>query len=95
MKTVIDERVKLPKALRHILFMLFGISGIALMTGGGYQENYIDSLLLFVSGVYAGLASYGAFSLISDIKAAKSIRGFFKNLINKFQITFYDSGNSE
>ena len=94
MKKVLDERVRLPKFVRHILFMVFGISGIVLMTKGHYQASYIDSLLLFVSSVYAGLASYGAFCLLHDIKKSTSIGGFFRNIIDKFEITFYDSDNN-
>jgi len=94
MKKVLDERVRLPKFIRHILFMIFGISGIVLMTKGNYEATYIDSLLLFVSSVYAGLASYGAFCLLHDIKKSTSIGGFFRNIIDKFEITFYDSDNN-
>jgi len=94
MKKVLDERVRLPKFVRHILFMTFGISGILLITKGHYQASYIDSLLLFVSSVYAGLASYGAFCLLHDIKKSTSIGGFFRNIIDKFEITFYDSDNN-
>ena len=89
MKKVLDERVRLPKFVRHILFMIFGISGILLMTKGNYEASYIDSLLLFVSSVYAGLASYGCFCLLHDIKKSTSIKGFFKEIIDKFEITFY------
>ena len=94
MKHPIDERVKLPKFVRHILFMVFGISGIVLMTKGNYEASYIDSLLLFVSSVYAGLASYGCFCLLHDIKKSTSIKGFFKEIVNKFEITFYDNDNN-
>jgi len=94
MKKVLDERVRLPKFVRHILFMVFGISGIMLMTNGNYEATYIDSLLLFVSSVYAGLASYGAFCLLHDIKKSTSIKGFFRNIIDKFEITFYDNNNN-
>jgi len=94
MKKVLDERVRLPKFIRHILFMIFGISGIVLMTKGNYEATYIDSLLLFVSSVYAGLASYGAFCLLHDIKKSTSIGGFFRNIIDKFEITFYDNNNN-
>ena len=94
MKKVLDERVRLPKFVRHILFMTFGISGIVLMTRGHYEASYIDSLLLFVSSVYAGLASYGAFCLLHDIKKSTSIGGFFRNIIDKFEITFYDNNNN-
>ena len=94
MKKVLDERVRLPKFIRHILFMIFGISGIVLMTKGNHEATYIDSLLLFVSSVYAGLASYGAFCLLHDIKKSTSIGGFFRNIIDKFEITFYDNNNN-
>ena len=93
MKKVLDERVRLPKFVRHILFMVFGISWIMLMTKGNYEASYIDSLLLFVSSVYAGLASYGCFCLLHDIKKSTSIKGFFRNIIDKFEITFYDNNN--
>tara|TARA_R110000772_G_scaffold33245_2_gene81014 strand:+ start:8864 stop:9148 length:285 start_codon:yes stop_codon:yes gene_type:complete len=91
MRKVLDERVRLPKFVRHILFMIFGISGIVLMTRGNYEASYLDSLLLLVSSIYAGLASYGAFCLLHDIKKSTSIGGFFRNIIDKFEITFYDS----
>ena len=93
MKKVLDERVRLPKFVRHILFMIFGISGIVLMTKGNYEASYIDSLLLFVSSVYAAMASYGAFSLLHDIKKSTSVKGFFKEIVNKFEITFYVDNN--
>ena len=94
MKKVLDERVRLPKFVRHILFMIFGISGIVLMTRGHYEASYLDSLLLLVSSIYAGLASYGAFCLLHDIKKSTSIKGFFRNIIDKFEITFYDNDNN-
>ena len=94
MKQVIDERVRLPRAVQHILFMLFGISGIALITRGHIDGSYIDSLLLLVTSIHSGLASYGAFCLIHDLKKARSIKSFLKDFINKFEITFYDNNRN-
>lgn len=95
MRHPIDERVRMPKLLRHILFFVFGISGVmALNRPLNAEYDYLDSMVLLVSAIYGGLASYGAFNLLHDIKKHKTFKGFIKNITNKFEITFYDNNRN-
>ena len=89
----IDERVHLPKIVQHILFMIFGISGILLLKEEQHMYTYVDSLVLLISAICAALTSYGAISLFADIRKTKGIKGFMKNLVDKFEITPYDNSN--
>lgn len=90
-----DDRVKLPKMVQHIIFFIFGISGVMMMNKTPQMDyTYIDSLVLLCSAVYAGLATYGAFNLVHDIKKHKTLRGIWRNIINKFELTFYDDNRN-
>jgi len=95
MKQPLDERVRLPRFLKHLLFMIFGLSGVMMMNRPqGVEYDYFDSLILLVSAIYGALASYGAFNLLHDIKKHKTVKDFLNNIINKFEITFYDDNRN-
>ena len=86
-----DERVKMPKALRHLVFATFGISGIALMFRGSYEADYTDSILLLAGGIFSSFAIYGLTSLIEDIQQSKTWDDLWSRIKNKFKIFLYDS----
>tara|TARA_R110000803_G_scaffold14437_1_gene40096 strand:+ start:390 stop:644 length:255 start_codon:yes stop_codon:yes gene_type:complete len=83
---MIDERVELPKALKHLVFATFGVSGLVMMIKGGSVNDYTDSLLLLAGGIFSAFATYGLASLVSDIKKAKSLAGLWKMISDKFKI---------
>ena len=86
-----DERIKMPKALKNLVFATFGISGIALMFRGSYEANYTDSILLLAGGIFSSFAIYGLTSLIEDIRESKTWGDLYKKIRNKFKFSKNDS----
>ena len=86
-----DERVKMPKALKNLVFTTFGISGITLMFRGSYEANYTDSILLLAGGIFSSFAIYGLTSLIEDIQQSKTWCDLWSRIKNKFKIFPHDS----
>lgn len=84
MKEPIDEEIKMPKALRNLIFTTFGISGLTLMLRGSHEADYTDSLLLLAGGVFSSFAIYGIASLIDDIKKSKTYSELLQRIKNKF-----------
>ena len=82
MRQVIDDRVKLPRPVRHILFSIIGLSGLACVLNVGRDGGLSTSFVLLFTGILSGLASYGFVCLLVDIKKGKNFRGIL-NEINK------------
>jgi len=80
-----DERVKLPRAVRHALFSVIGLSGLACVFNVGGGGGISTSLMLLFTGVLSGLASYGFVCLLVDIKKGKNFRGVLKEINKKFK----------
>ena len=83
-----EEVVKMPRALKHILFFTTGISGVMYMYKGHEQVGFGFSVMLLACGVLSALASYGLISLVADIKEAGSIKDFFNIFANKIDDVF-------
>jgi len=90
-----DERVKMPKALKNLVFSTFGLSGITLMFRGSHEANYTDSILLLAGGVFSSFAIYGLTSLIEDIQESKTWGDLWRKIKNKFKIFPHDSKRNE
>lgn len=85
-----EDVVKMPKALKHILFFTTGISGVMYMYKGHEQVGFGFSVMLLACGVLSALASYGLISLVADIKEARSTKDFFNIFANKIDDVFND-----
>ena len=79
-----DERIKMPKALRNLVFSTFGISGMALIFRGSHEADYTDSFLFLAGGVFSSFAIYGIASLIEDCKKSKTYSELWQRIKNKF-----------
>tara|TARA_R110000772_G_scaffold241859_1_gene354218 strand:+ start:201 stop:473 length:273 start_codon:yes stop_codon:yes gene_type:complete len=88
-----NEIIKMPRALKHFLFLTTGISGIAYMHNGNLEVGFGFSVTLFISGVLSSLATYGLISLIADFKEGKSWKGMLKVLIKKIKYITNDTIN--
>ena len=86
-----DERVKMPKFLRNLIFATFGISGITLMFRGSYEADYTDSILLLAGGVFSAFAIYGVTSLWQDVRDSKTWSQLWGKIKSKFYATSRDS----
>ncbi len=89
-----DERVKMPKFLRNLIFATFGISGITLMFRGSYEADYTDSILLLAGGIFSSFAIYGVTSLVDDVKKSKSWIELWGRIKSKFKIRSNDNRSS-
>ena len=83
-----EEVVKMPRALRNILFFTTGISGVMYMYRGHEEVGFGFSVMLLACGVLSALASYGLISLVADIKEARSTKEFFNIFAKKIDDVF-------
>ncbi len=86
-----DERHKMPKALKNLVFSTFGISGITLMFRGAHEANYTDSILLLAGGIFSSFAIYGVTSLVEDIRESNTWSELWSKIKKKFKIHSNDS----
>tara|TARA_R110000796_G_scaffold24935_1_gene70799 strand:- start:1176 stop:1448 length:273 start_codon:yes stop_codon:yes gene_type:complete len=90
---MIDETIKMPKALKHFLFFTTGISGILYMYKGNQDVGFGFSAMLFACGVLSALASYGLISLLTDIKEAGTLQGAWEIVKNRALMLFKNNAN--
>jgi hypothetical protein len=93
MKTPIDETQPLPLFAQHVLFFIFGFSGI-LIINNEIEGTFTESLLLLFNGLNSGLATYGLAKLIGDIRRGKNLKGVLNEIRLTLKKAFDDKRNS-
>lgn len=78
-----DERVKLPRIVKYLLWIYMGVIGIMILTGLDMGSQPLLKILWGISlSVYTAAATYGIISLYEDLK--KNGHGYVGRKIRRF-----------
>ena len=80
MNSAQDGRQELPTLAKYLVITVFGIVGITFFLNGTQQVYFSDSLLMFGSGIYSGLAAFGTVSFIGCIRRGKTFAGILNEI---------------
>ena len=76
----IDERVRLPILISHLLWITVGVTGTTFVLNDGATVDFTDTFIMFAASIFSGIFTYGLINLIGDIRRGKNITGTIKEI---------------
>ena len=90
-----DERTRMPPLISHILYAVFGVSGLFYVIHEGTPPEPISLMVLGILfwGIFSGFAFYGIVSLIRDIRKGKTLKGAIREIKHTFRDSIKPRGD--